>query len=370
MAALAVLADANGVKIPMKKNPITRATLESGAMYRTGVLGKMLGNGDVVINTMESAQFYGSISIGTPPQPFTVIFDTGSSNLWVPSAHTCSNCGLHKKYDHTLSTSYVPNGGNFSILYGSGPVSGYLSGDNVNVGGMSVTNFTFAEVTDVSGLGLAYSLSSWDGLLGMAFQTISVDGLPTVFSQLVAQNEVTEPIFAFYLESSGQAGELSLGYADPAHYTGPITYIPLTSETYWEANLGALKVNGKPSTQATKVIFDTGTSLLAGPSADVKAIAAAVGATPFFLNPSEYTVDCSAISTMPNITFTLNGVDFNLTPLDYVINVENTECLFGMVGLDLPFPAWIAGDVFLRKYYSIFDYGNQRVGLALAVPQE
>ena len=107
----------------------------------------------------------------------------------MPSSN-CSNCGLHKKYDGAKSSTYVPNGTEWDILYGSGPVSGFLSGDTVNVGGITVASATFAvgycviwqpvsffnivplislyfhcmqEVDNTTGLGLAYLIGKFDG---------------------------------------------------------------------------------------------------------------------------------------------------------------------------------------------------------------
>jgi len=320
---------------------------------------------EIVIADFQNAQYFGPVDVGG--QTFQVIFDTGSSNLWVPSSKCVFSCGLHPRYDESKSPSYVANGTKFAIQYGSGPVSGFLSYDNVNLGGLIVQKQEFAEITDASGLGLAYAVGKFDGILGLAWPRISVDGILPVFPAAFDQGLIATPSFAFYLgQADGQAGELTLGGYDTNHFTGDLTYVPLTNETYWETTLTNITIGGQSVTSCPRVILDSGTSLLAGPSADVKAIATMVGATPFPLNPKEYTIDCSKIASLPDMVMTIGGNPFTLKGSDYVINAGG-QCLFAMIGIDVPSGAlWIAGDVFMRKYYTVFDYGNKRLGFAPA----
>lgn len=358
------------------RSKVARLGLSLEEVRRTLPVKKMRIGGDIVpLSNYMDAQYYGQINIGTPAQAFAVLFDTGSSNLWVPSS-SCSAiaCLFHNKYDSSKSSTYKKNGKAWNITYGSGSASGILSRDTVEVGSLAAVGTTFGEATDLPGI--TFLLSKFDGILGMGFKSLAVDGVTPVFDQLVALGLV-DPIFSFYLNrdpSATAGGELVLGGTDPNHYTGDITYAPLTKETYWEFKQDALLVDGKPLGSLCKggcqVIADTGTSLIALPTAEAQQLNERLGATP--LQQGEYQFNCTQIPSLPTVTFTIAGRNFDLAGSDYVLQVSSptsgTQCISGFMGIDLPpkLKIWILGDVFLGKYYTIFDVANSQVGFATA----
>lgn len=347
------------IKIPLKrvKKP-SHVPLKFG-QYKTTEDGS--GEGDIIIKDYQNAQYYGDIGIGSPPQTVSVIFDTGSSNLWVPSKNKFLQ--RHQIYLHDKSSTYTPNGTEFSIQYGSGAVTGVFSKDDLTLGPFSVKGYNFAEVSDTSGMGFAYYLAKFDGILGLGWESLVVKGGPTVFKALLEQNTVKEPVFAFYLTGDdSEPGELVLGGVDKTHYTGDFINIPLSSKSYWAVSMTGLKIGDRKVGSTPTAIIDSGTSLLAGPKADVEILAEVLDATQII--GGEYTVDCEKGG--PDITISLGGNDFSLSFDEYILKAAG-QCLLGMIPIDTGNgPLWILGDVFMRKYYVKFDYGNAAVGIALS----
>jgi len=368
LALLSLVAVAAVYKFPLKKVENREFVAQIIARAAKGMKPsfRLKDDGSIVINDYENSQYYGEIALGTREQKFNVIFDTGSADLWVASSQCDSSCGRHAKYDSSKSSTYVANGTSFDIMYGSGPVSGFQSIDTLDMGGLIVKSQEFAEVTNAEGLGAAYKMGKFDGILGMAFGVLSVNHVTTPFDNLVAQGLVDSAEFAFYLGNSAtDKGELVLGGTDPAHYTGDITWVNLLSATYWEITMDGMSVAGTSYATNAKAIVDSGTSILTGPSESVAAIAKQIGAKEII--EGEYMLACN-YDTLPDFTFNIDGKDYVLTAYDYLIP-DGDLCMLGLMGMDIPAPTgplWILGDVFMRKYYTVFDSANKRVGFALA----
>lgn len=316
------------------------------------------------------------MSIGTPSQDFLVMFDTGSSNLWVPSSQCGAACQPLPEYNSAASYTYVANGTSFELQYGSGNVAGFISQDTVTLGGIVVKNQLFAEATDVSGMGPNFVQGPPAGLLGMAFSSISVDGAPTLFSEMISQGVVAEPVFSFYLEATdgGSDGTLVLGGVDHSHFNGPLNYIPVLSETYWVGALDGISFRGKNFTTEPYMFVDTGTSLIGGPNGDVAVFAKEVGGV---LQPDgggfdQYTIDCATIPNLPPLTFYIGGQAYYIPAKDYIIDqsAEGQGCLLGLFGASTPENMWVLGDIFIRSVYCVFDQSNGgRMGFAPVAPQ-
>merc|ERR1719473_112282 len=102
-----------------------------------------------ILSDFLDAQYYGTVSVGSPPQDFTVVFDTGSANLWIPGSgcHSVA-CFLHSKYRAEKSSTSVKLNETFAIQYGSGDCKGNLVQDVVSVAGLDVPEQVFGATTE------------------------------------------------------------------------------------------------------------------------------------------------------------------------------------------------------------------------------
>jgi len=334
-----------------------------------------------VSNTF-NLQFYGEVQIGTPPQTFRMLYDTGSSNIWVPvvddtSCNACDSCSdtcfpdcfpnAQEFYYHSRSSSYQVNDTVFCITYGKGAVSGYLSQDVVRVGPLVVQNQGFGEAT----YGDQEDGNAFDGLIGLAFENLAADGVVPLFPNMIAQKQVSQPMFAFYLNNyyltNQRPSELTWGGWDPTHIAvnSTINWVPLLEALYWKVasyniQFGTASFTGGPY----GCVIDSGTSYLYGPDSIVSAMASAYNMQ-FDNIQGWFTIDNSLLGTLPLMQFKLGTVTYTLDISNYMVDLGNGQSLFALLpSSQLDF--FILGDIFMLKYYTIFDYGHQRVGLALA----
>ncbi|KAH9331461.1 hypothetical protein KI387_003569, partial [Taxus chinensis] len=295
-------ADTGFIRVGLKKKPLDRSRLAADATLKprktdfadASTLKFSLREGPrfesdegdyVLLKNYLDAQYYGEIGIGTPPQNFKVIFDTGSSNLWVPSSKCYFSlpCYFHARYTSSKSSTYHEDGKSCDIQYGSGSISGFLSKDDVTIGELVVKGQVFAETTHEPGL--TFLVAKFDGILGLGFKEIAVDKVVPVWYNMVNQRLVQEEVFSFWMNRNAddeEGGEIVFGGINSKRFKGNHTYVPITRKGYWQFDMGDFLIGNETTgfcAGGCAAIVDSGTSLLAGPSGIITQINHAIGAS-------------------------------------------------------------------------------------------
>jgi len=300
-----------------------------------------------------NTQYFIDLTIGTPPQTFTVVPDTGSSNLWVYSkkCHAIP-CLTHHTYNEKTSSTYVADGQVMDIQYGSGGVKGVVSKDTAMVGGnITAKGMGFGEMKSVSGA--SFYVSQMDGIVGLGYSTISADKLPT----FVETADIEDKSFAFYLKSNPEESIMTIPGKLDAGYTLVKKHM-VAEKTYWNVNLTSMhQKGGKPVTQTgLMAAIDSGTSLIVGSKDVIDPLIEGI----------EVAQDCSNVDSLPEITFTLDDTEYELSASDYVVKItqgKKTQCLMGIMSTAVPagFHYVIVGDVFFRKFNPYFNGNDNSV---------
>ncbi|XP_050051344.2 cathepsin D-like [Dermacentor andersoni] len=328
--------------------------------------------------------YIGEVKLGTPGQTFRIIFDTGSADFWVPSVRCTEGCHDRRKYDHSHSSSHVSDGTAVSIKYGSGEVRGVLSSDTLHLGNGAVPAQPFAEITHASqGIfrpgpfdGEIGRDVPFDGIIGLAYPKVSSLNVKPVFDAIMEHKLVPQSVFSFYLGSSSSgrpAGELVLGGINHEHFRGSMHYVSVTKKRHWEFKMDRVQAGSDKRfcVGGCWTVVDSGSSFIEGPGEEIDGISRVIGAQK--TEHGKYLVDCKKVSKLPKLVFTIGGRQHKLKGADYIVKLlasdNRVRCYAGFGTTDdygTKKPLWILGQVFMRKFYTVFDRDADRIGFAEA----
>jgi len=362
-------------------------------------------------------EYVGTLGIGTPAQVVSVIFDTGSSDTWLPAAE-CKSCGNHKSFNRDSSSSYAISYARnqygektnqqekFHIKYGSGAVQGVVMIETLHLGHLKLPKYKVAEATHEDSVIANFDM---DGLVGLAFPSLSfLNADMPMCSRLAEEYPILQNGFSIFMvrnPESERKSHLTFGGYDldlvgpqALFYYSPMMQVsrPGRAKTFGfyrimvygievgrsahyagiDAFYGHGKYRGSPESgiqygtcsvdEKCHSIVDSGTSGIGIPSAYFKS----------FLAPIIEGKVCdlnllvclrTSIDKFPVLMITIApGIKLPILPTDYVMCDETDNCYLRVQPSDSS--SWVLGDAFLGAYYTYFDVENSRMGFACKSP--
>ncbi|TLD32962.1 hypothetical protein PspLS_00027 [Pyricularia sp. CBS 133598] len=314
-------------------------------------------------NIFDGYEYMVDVTVGTPPQNITVIFDTGSDQTWLnPQCVGMSHqaiCVASGSYNSSQSITARNLSSEFSIIYGSGTVEGWYMRDTVSIAGLSAEDVQFGVAT--------YSYAMDSGILGLGYDSVFMD-------ELQGQGKIDSKDFSVSLGPNGSPnGEIVLGGVDTRKYFGPLKSIqmlddegPFASVLHYSVNLTYIGVTSKGScrsTAATEADFvtptlvDTGSTIAHLPFAAANRTAAMIPGTRFDPYTQMWKVSCHYAGSAETVDFAFGDVVVNIPMREFIWrNVPmGGQCYLGLVGDADSIGFSVLGDSFLRALVALYQ---------------
>eukprot|EP00408_Alexandrium_pacificum_P062262 CAMPEP_0171174814 /NCGR_PEP_ID=MMETSP0790-20130122/10916_1 /TAXON_ID=2925 /ORGANISM="Alexandrium catenella, Strain OF101" /LENGTH=554 /DNA_ID=CAMNT_0011639689 /DNA_START=221 /DNA_END=1885 /DNA_ORIENTATION=- len=350
--------------------------------------------------------YFGEIQVGSPVrQTFTVVFDTGSGHLILPSSRCLSEtCTKHRRYNRTGSETAIdiehdgtpikPGAGSrdqLAISFGTGEVTGEFVHDRVCLGSGSSSCADIRIVLANKMTEEPFGLFQFDGVMGLGLGALVLNKEFSLFGEMVAQNPGMKPHFSVFLarDDSGRSA-ISFGGHEDGWAASKIEWEPVAMQElgYWQVQIKSVRLGDTLLEDCAeggcRAILDTGTSLLGVP----RQVSRTMHRTLARPVPGDHDdlaradVDCRMVGGNL-IHFELTGGHVvTIAPEDYSrpqpfnMSVPAAKdgwdlfCRSLLLPVDMKPPlgplVFIWGEPVLRKYLTMYDWAQKRIGFAEA----
>ncbi|KAJ1675298.1 hypothetical protein EV182_001538, partial [Spiromyces aspiralis] len=309
--------------------------------------------------------YYGPMMVGNPPQPFDMIFDTGSSDVWVRGYDLAVQCNSRLPYIN--ATQSVGQG---SVLtYGSGNIELKWTKEWMVLDTTCIPQQPMGVVK--TGSLELLCRSDYDGLMGLAFPSIKSAAGEMPITYLHHSGLIGDNMFSFTL--APPQGELLIGGYPSDTRLDTLTWVPVVKSTHWILPFTSVSISGNdsPVVLDADAILDTGTTFIFGPRSKIEQINSLLGF-------EDVSVPCSVRRKLPVLSLNFNGKVIQLHPDQYLISWNTTLSSFERSYVfDIPgticFSAfqpteyesmWLLGLPVMANRTTIFDIGGERVGFS------
>ena len=300
-----------------------------------------------------------SITIGSPPQTFSVDVDTGSSDLWVLSSTT----GKTPSFNTSGSSTYTDLQTSFTINYVDGNAAGWWATDDVGIAGATIQNQQFAIVDQPN---------AGSGILGVGLMSVeSISSkYPNVPQSLVNEGITLQNAYSLFLDNlQASTGSILFGGVQPTKYAGTLQTVPIVSTSTLSVHVNQISVDNQNMNlygNSIQVLLDSGTSLTYLKDEIVQQIASQVGATWYQNYGGYYT---TSFNPNANVTYYFSGAPITVPASEVLISSsiyggpQNSHMLT-IMPYSLASNYTILGDSFLRAAYVVYDLYNMEISLA------